>query len=72
MTNVQFVDLPLSEIEAQIEEEFMEKPSDIVSMFLKRIYSQMQQVVSLFEPKNPLSKNFGLVRDNFGFHKVSR
>lgn len=70
VSNVQFVDLPLSEIEAQIEEEFTETSSDIVSMFIKRISSQLAQVYSLFEVKNPLSRNFGLVRDKFGFHKV--
>ncbi|XP_003741298.1 ER membrane protein complex subunit 1 [Galendromus occidentalis] len=70
VTNVQFVDLPLSDIEAHIEEEFTEKPTGVLSMLIKRIYSQLQQLATFFEPKNPLAKNFGLVRDNFGFHKV--
>ena len=70
VTNVQFVDLPLSDIEAHIEEEFTEKPTGVLAMFVKRISSQLQQLATFFEPKNPLAKNFGLVRDNFGFHKV--
>ncbi|XP_065173919.1 LOW QUALITY PROTEIN: ER membrane protein complex subunit 1-like [Atheta coriaria] len=65
----EFVELPLSELEASIEREFTEAASDIVSMFIKRITSQMRQVSTYFDGTQA-SSNSGLVRDVFGLHKL--
>ncbi|XP_017778048.1 PREDICTED: ER membrane protein complex subunit 1 [Nicrophorus vespilloides] len=66
---LEFVDLPLSDLEASIEREFNEASSDIFSMFMNRLVSQTRQMTTLITGKPTASGNV-LVRDNFGLHKL--
>ncbi|KAL4149129.1 hypothetical protein QTP88_003140 [Uroleucon formosanum] len=84
--NVEFVDLPVSDIEAAIEKEFGNKESFLdhsvstgaFSMFVRRLLSQLQQLRTLFatvlgiieSPSETTGTKSNLVRDQFGLHKI--
>ncbi|XP_025197839.1 ER membrane protein complex subunit 1 isoform X2 [Melanaphis sacchari] len=76
--NVELVDLPVSDIEAAIEKEFGNKESGAFSMFVRRLFSQLQQLRILFEtvfgiiesPSETTGTKSNLVRDQFGLHKI--
>ncbi|XP_045463624.1 ER membrane protein complex subunit 1 [Harmonia axyridis] len=66
---VEFFELPVSELDASIENEFKISSQDIFSMFLHRISTQTRQLSnSLFGSK--LQMDNMLVRDDFGLHKI--
>ncbi|KAH1004284.1 hypothetical protein HUJ04_004063 [Dendroctonus ponderosae] len=65
----EFFELPISELDASIEHEF-DFDSNILTMFSRRISTQLNQLYS-FVLGDPLSRlNSGLVRDEFGLHKI--
>lgn len=64
----EFFELPVSELDASIEHEF-DGDSDIISMFLHRISTQAKQLYNLIFGSQ-LLENSGLVRDEFGLHKI--
>lgn len=66
---VEFLELPVSDLDASIEHEF-DANGDIVSMFTKRILSQAKQLSSLILGNQLLASGNGLVRDAFGLHKL--
>ncbi|XP_019873481.2 ER membrane protein complex subunit 1 [Aethina tumida] len=62
----EFLELPVSELDASIEDEFTE--NNVIGMFFHRISTQAKQLASLFG--NQLLSKTGLVRDDFGLHKI--
>lgn len=64
---VEFFELPVSELDASIEKEFTN--SDIVSMLIHRLSTQIHQLYNLIFGGQLLS-NSGLIRDDFGLHKI--
>lgn len=64
----EFFELPVSELDASIEHEF-DGDDDIISMFSHRITTQSKQLYNLLFG-NQLLENSGLVRDEFGLHKL--
>lgn len=77
----QFIDLPLSETDAKIEQEFGDGNANILAMFATRITMQLCQLQSLLlglvaslsgtmgQPEAGVSSR-DLTRDKFGFNKV--
>lgn len=65
----ELLELPVSELDASIEREFTES-GDLLSMFYQRLLSQGKQVSALFFGGQLLSQRSGLVRDEFGLHKL--
>ncbi|CAH0547358.1 unnamed protein product [Brassicogethes aeneus] len=63
----EFLELPVSELDASIENEF--KGGNVISMFLHRITTQCRQLSNLVFGSQFLA-NTGLVRDDFGLHKI--
>ncbi|XP_050312086.1 ER membrane protein complex subunit 1 [Anthonomus grandis grandis] len=63
----EFLELPVSELDASIEHEF-DGEQDVLSMFLHRVSTQFNQLYGVFFG-NQLLVNNGLVRDEFGLHK---
>lgn len=80
IVQVEMVDLPVSSIEASIEEEFASQTGGILSRTIRRISSQLRQLFILFRQvlagesllrnrDNNVSSD-SLVRDRFGLHKL--
>ena len=77
---VEMVDLPLSSIEASIEEEFATQTGGVVSQTIRRINSQLRQLALLFRQvlageslirsRDSNANSNALVRDRFGLHKL--
>lgn len=65
----ELLELPVSELDASIEREFKES-GDVLSLFYQRLASQAKQLSSLFFDGQLLSQKSGLVRDDFGLHKL--
>lgn len=65
----ELLELPVSELDASIEREFKAN-SDILSMLYQRLLSQLKQLQTLFFGGQLLSQRSGLVRDEFGLHKL--
>lgn len=65
----ELLELPVSELDASIEREFKAK-GDLVSMLYQRLASQIKQLSGLFFGGQLLSQRSGLVRDEFGLHKL--
>ncbi|XP_050039237.1 ER membrane protein complex subunit 1 [Dermacentor andersoni] len=77
----QFIDLPLSETDAKIEQEFGDGNANVLAMFLTRITMQLCQLQSLLlglfaslsgtigQPEAGVTSR-DLTRDKFGFNKV--
>lgn len=66
---VEFVELPVSELDASIEKEFKTSSSNVFKMLVHRLNTQFTQLSNLIFGSQ-LSTNHGLIRDNFGLHKV--
>ncbi|KAK9877916.1 hypothetical protein WA026_020140 [Henosepilachna vigintioctopunctata] len=66
---VEFFELPVSELDASIENEFKTSTHDIFSMFIHRITTQTIQLSNLIFGSQ-LTMNNMLVRDDFGLHKI--
>lgn len=66
---VEFFELPVSELDASIENEFATSSNDIISMFSHRISTQTKQLYNLLLGGQLLG-NSGLVRDDFGLHRI--
>ncbi|XP_066256521.1 ER membrane protein complex subunit 1 [Euwallacea similis] len=64
----EFIELPVSELDASIEHEFDES-GGLISMFTHRISTQVNQLYNLLFGNQLLSSN-GMVRDEFGLHKI--
>ncbi|KAK4877332.1 hypothetical protein RN001_009838 [Aquatica leii] len=69
VVSAEFLELPLSELDASIEHEFDSVSGDRFSTFYNRIFSQIRQLLVVLTGKQGNS-NIGLVRDEFGLHKV--
>lgn len=65
----EFVELPVSELDASIEKEFDSTSNDIIKMFVHRLSSQFKQFYNLLFGGQLLANN-QLVRDEFGLHKI--
>lgn len=66
---VEFLELPVSDLDASIEKEF-KSTGDMLDMFCQRILSQMKQLSSVLFGNQLLTTKNGLVRDEFGLHKL--
>lgn len=69
ITAVEFFELPVSELDASIENEFKSSSQDILSMFIHRISTQTRQLSNLLFGSKLQMDNM-LVRDDFGLHKI--
>ncbi|XP_053605843.1 ER membrane protein complex subunit 1 isoform X2 [Plodia interpunctella] len=72
---VEFVDLPVSDLDAAIESEFDQKEGSIWAAFSRRLHTQFQQLHTLltsFDGQSQASKDSQspLVRDYFNLHKI--
>ncbi|KAJ8919766.1 hypothetical protein NQ315_006295 [Exocentrus adspersus] len=65
----EFFELPVSELDASIENEFKTSSNSILSLLVHRLSTQVKQVSSLVFGGQLLA-NSGLVRDEFGLHKI--
>lgn len=65
----EFLELPVSDLDASIEHEF-DANADMMSMFYRRILTQTKQLISLLSGTQLLASKTGLVRDEFGLHKL--
>lgn len=65
----ELLELPVSDLDASIEREF-KASGDVLSMLYLRLASQARQLSSLFFGGQLLSQRSGLVRDEFGLHKL--
>ncbi|KAJ8927927.1 hypothetical protein NQ314_019557 [Rhamnusium bicolor] len=65
----EFFELPVSELDASIENEFKTSSSSILNMLIHRLSTQVKQLTNLVIGGQLLSNN-GLVRDKFGLHKI--
>ncbi|CAH1996992.1 unnamed protein product [Acanthoscelides obtectus] len=66
---VEFFELPVSELDASIENEFKASSNSILSMLSHRLNTQAKQLSTLIFGEHPMSSS-GLVRDAFGLHKL--
>ncbi|KAL0117773.1 hypothetical protein PUN28_008875 [Cardiocondyla obscurior] len=72
---VEIMELPMSDRDQAIETEFDQKERDLLSMFLRRITSQINQARAFFQTILDLvpqqsSQRIDLVQDKFGLHKM--
>ncbi|XP_029161247.1 ER membrane protein complex subunit 1 isoform X2 [Nylanderia fulva] len=72
---VEIIELPMSDGDQVIETEFDQKERDVLSMFLRRITSQINQARAFFQTILDLgpqqsNQRIDLVRDKFGLHKM--
>lgn len=67
---VEFVELPVSDLDASIEHEFVSTSGDIFGMLYRRLLSQFHQVSSFFSAPHSISSSGDLIRDDFGLHKA--
>lgn len=65
----EFLELPVSDLDASIEHEF-DSNADVISMFYRRILTQTKQLLSLLSGTQLLNSKTGLIRDEFGLHKL--
>ncbi|CAG9829529.1 unnamed protein product [Diabrotica balteata] len=65
----EFFELPMSELDASIENEFKTNSNNLINMLIHRLSTQAKQLSNLIFGSQLLSAN-GLVRDEFGFHKL--
>ncbi|CAG9858382.1 unnamed protein product [Phyllotreta striolata] len=65
----EFFELPVSEMDASIENEFKTNSNNAFNMLMHRLTSQARQL-SNFVFGSQLLSDSGLVRDEFGFHKL--
>lgn len=65
----EFLELPVSDLDASIEHEF-DPNMDVISMFYRRILTQTKQLLSLLSGTQLLNSKTGLIRDEFGLHKL--
>ncbi|KAI5748977.1 hypothetical protein M8J76_003773 [Diaphorina citri] len=73
LTNIisaEFLDLPVSDVDAAIEKEFDNQECGYFEMFSRRLMSQYYQMQTLLSIKSPVFKTSALVRDKFGLHKI--
>lgn len=68
IVGIEFVELPVSELDASIEREFQTNSNDILSMLYNRVVTQMKQLTTFLSGKQITSNK--LVRDEFGLHKL--
>lgn len=68
--SAEFLDLPVSDVDAAIEKEFDNQECGYLEMFTRRLVSQFYQIQTLFSLESPAFKNSALVRDKFGLHKI--
>ncbi|VEN56072.1 unnamed protein product [Callosobruchus maculatus] len=69
IVTVEFFELPVSELDASIENEFKASSSSVFSMLSHRLNTQAKQLSTLIFGGQLMSKN-SLVRDEFGLHKL--
>ncbi|XP_012531271.1 ER membrane protein complex subunit 1 isoform X2 [Monomorium pharaonis] len=72
---VEIIELPMSDRDQAIETEFDQKERDVLSMFLRRITSQINQARAFFQTILDLvpqqsNQRIDLVQDKFGLHKM--
>ncbi|KAJ0177967.1 hypothetical protein K1T71_006840 [Dendrolimus kikuchii] len=72
---VEFVDLPVSDLDAAIESEFDQKEGSIWAAFSRRLHTQYQQLQALIQslqrPEGTKEEDTSpLVRDYFNLHKI--
>nr|CAD7589368.1 unnamed protein product [Timema genevievae] len=71
---VEMLELPVSDTDAAIEQEFDHKETGILGMFVHRISSQIIQLrsslMTLLGDRMSEGQSSGLVRDEFGLHKI--
>lgn len=72
---VEIMELPMSDRDQAIETEFDQKERDVLSMFLRRITSQINQAKAFFQTILDLvpqqsNQRIDLVQDKFGLHKM--
>lgn len=65
----EFFELPVSELDVSIENEFKTSSNSILSMLVHRLSTQVKQLSNLILGGQLLT-NHGLVRDEFGLHKI--
>lgn len=73
LTNIistEFLDLPVSDVDAAIEKEFDNQECGYLEMFSRRLISQFYQLQTLLSIESPAFKTSALVRDKFGLHKI--
>ncbi|GJQ76898.1 hypothetical protein Trydic_g15100 [Trypoxylus dichotomus] len=68
IAGVEFVELPVSELDASIEREFTTTSNDVLSMLYNRLLTQTRQLSAFLSGKQMTSNK--LVRDEFGLHKL--
>ncbi|RZB40068.1 DUF1620 and/or PQQ 2 domain containing protein [Asbolus verrucosus] len=66
---VEFFELPVSELDVSIENEFTTSSNDVINMLSHRLSTQTKQLYSLVLGGQLMANN-GLVRDDFGLHKI--
>nr|XP_022904767.1 ER membrane protein complex subunit 1 [Onthophagus taurus] len=67
ISGVEFVELPVSDLDASIEKEFTPS-NDVIAMLYNRLLSQTRQLSSLLSGQQLKSNK--LIRDEFGLHKL--
>ncbi|KYN02180.1 PREDICTED: ER membrane protein complex subunit 1 [Cyphomyrmex costatus] len=72
---VEIMELPMSDRDQAIETEFDQKERDVLSMFLRRVTSQINQARAFFQTILDLvpqqsNQRIDLVQDKFGLHKM--
>lgn len=65
----EFFELPVSELDVSIENEFKTSSNSILNMLAHRLSTQVKQLSNLIFGGQLLT-NHGLVRDEFGLHKI--
>ncbi|XP_018580290.1 ER membrane protein complex subunit 1 [Anoplophora glabripennis] len=65
----EFFELPVSELDVSIENEFKTSSNSILNMLVHRLSTQVKQLTNLIFGGQLLT-NHGLVRDEFGLHKI--
>ncbi|KAG5899737.1 hypothetical protein JTB14_006076 [Gonioctena quinquepunctata] len=69
IVSTEFLELPVSELDASIENEFKTNSNNVLNMLTHRLTTQAKQL-SNFVFGGQLLSNNGLVRDEFGLHKI--
>lgn len=69
IVSVEFFELPVSDLDVEIESEFKTASGNIFNMFIHRISSQLKQLQKYIFGSTLLNSDM-LVRDDFGLHKI--